>query len=110
MKGILLAFGYAIWLGVFALLAQDKPKEFKTSEIQTLRLQNRQKDALLLKQRLDALQAEMQSTQKSFQESLKALTEEGEKVKAENHWPADTQFEPNQLVFSAPPAKEAKKQ
>jgi hypothetical protein len=91
-------------------MAQDKPKEFKLSEVQTLRLQNKQKDALLLKQRLDALQAEMQSTQKSFQESLKALTEEGEKVKTENGWPKETAFEPNTLTFSDPTAKEAKKQ
>ena len=64
MKARLLIIGYVAWICAFALVAQDKPKEFKLSEVQTLRLQNKQKDALLLKQRLDALQAEMQSTQK----------------------------------------------
>lgn len=105
--GMVIAFFVA--MATAWAMAQDKPKEYKLSEIQTLRLQNRQKDALLSKQRLDALQAEMQSTQKLFQDQLKALTDEGEKVKTENGWAKDTAFDPNSLQFSAPPAKEAKK-
>ena len=101
-------------LSMLCLLAlsiwgQEKAKEYKPTEIQLLKLQNKQKDALLAKQRLESLQAAIQATQKEFQDGLKALTDEAEAVKKENNWPKETQFDPNTVQFSEPPAKEAKK-
>jgi len=90
---------------------QDKPaspkpadppaKVYAPTEVQSLRLQVRQKDALLAK-------AALEQAQRQFQQALTDLMTEGEKVKRENKWPDETQFDPNQLVYSAPPAKEKK--
>lgn len=87
--------------------AQDgKPataKELKPTEIQSLHLQLKYKDALLAKQRLEALQTVMNGAQADYQRALKDLTDEAEKVKAEQKWPSDTQFDPNQLSFVPAP-------
>ena len=90
-----------------ALYGQDKPK-FTPTEIQLLKLQNKQKDALLAKSRLEALQTAVQNAQKDFQDSMKALGDEAEAVKKENGWPKEVNFDPNTVSFSEP-AKEAKK-
>jgi hypothetical protein len=74
-------------------MAQDgSPKPLIPTEIQSLRLQVKQKDALLAKNLLEQAQA-------SFQKALTALQEEGEKVKTENNW-KDVEFNPNDLSFS----------
>ncbi len=97
MKAILLA----VLLATVAM-AQDHPKDYKLSEIQSLRLQVKQKEAIIAKNNLD-------QAQHNFQQALTDLTSEGDKIKSENGWPKETTFEPNTLQFSAPPAKEAKK-
>jgi len=104
----LLAFGLLLGLG-----AQDKlaapvknlnegtniaaKDVFKPTEIQSLRLQVKQRDALLAK-------AALEQAQRQFQQALTDLTSEGERVKQENGWAKDTQFQPNDLTFSAAPA------
>jgi len=93
---------------------QDKPaspkptdpqptKVYAPTEVQSLRLQVRQKDALLAK-------ATLEQAQRAFQQALTDLTTEGERVKTEQGWPHDTQFNPNDLTYSAPPVKDAKKE
>jgi hypothetical protein len=78
--------------------------ELKPTEVQSLRLQVKQKDALLAKQRLEALQTVIQGAQADYQRALQDLTTTADSVKLENGWRADTQFDPNQLTFSpAPP-------
>ncbi|SRR6266436_3718222 len=90
-------------LCISAALYGDDVKTYKPTELQSLRLQVRQKDAQLA-------QAALQAAQQQFQAALQNLTAEGEKVKVENKWPSDTQFSPNDLSFSAPaPAKDVKK-
>ncbi len=90
-------------LYISVTLRADEPKAYKPTEIQSLRLQVRQKDAQLA-------QANLQVAQQQFQAALANLTAEAEKVKLEQKWPADTQFSPNDLSFSAPvPAKDVKK-
>jgi hypothetical protein len=86
------------------LLAQDtaKPKVYTPTEVQSLRLQVKQRDALLAKQNLE-------SAQRAFQQALTDLSAEGEKVKHENKWPDDTNFDPNSLQYSAAPAKDVAK-
>jgi hypothetical protein len=118
-----LAILAAMFLLAAILHAQDKPtvpitpaaapavKELKPTELQSLRLQVKQKDALLAKQRYEALQSILQQAQKDYTDGLKALTDEAEKTKVENGWPKDTQFEPNTLAFTPapPPAPKEKK-
>ena len=94
-------------IGAMVLYGQEKPK-YQPTEVQSLRLQVRQKDALLAKERLEALQAAVQTQQKTFQDALKALTDESDVVKKEQGWPKETVFEPNNLTFTEP-AKDAKK-
>jgi len=98
----------ALLLLAMALYGQEKPKTYTPTEIQLLKLQNKQKDAVIAKQHLDALQTAMTDAQKTFQQALKDLTDEAEKVKSEQHWPKETQFDPNNISFTEP-AKETKK-
>jgi hypothetical protein len=88
------------------LLAQEaaKPKVYTPTEVQSLRLQNKQKDALITKQQMEALQSAMQAAQQRFSDQLKALTDEGEKTKSENGWGKEVAFDPNTLVFSEAPS------
>jgi len=81
------------------LFQDGKPKVYTPTELQTLRLQVAQKDALLAKNLLD-------QAQQNFQKSLKTLQDEGERVKAENGW-KDATFDPNSLAFT--PKEEPKK-
>jgi hypothetical protein len=82
---------------VLALFGQTPaPVTYKPTEIQTLRLQLAQRDAQLA-------QKDLQEAQTRFQQALVNLTNEANKVKADNKWPADVQFSPNDLTFSAPP-------
>ena len=99
-------------LSMLCLLAltiwgQEK-KEYKPTEIQLLKLQNKQKDAIIAKQQMDALQTAYQDAQKRFQDRIKELGDEAETIKREQNWPKDLQFSPDTLVFSEP-AKETKK-
>ena len=73
------------------MTAQDT--KYPLSEIQTLRLQVKQKDAQIAQQNVFV-------AQQSFSAALKALKEEAEKVRIENKWPAEVQFSPEQLVFA----------
>ena len=91
-----LAMGYALW-------GQEKVKDYKPTEVQLLRLQVTQKDAQLL-------QAQLQNIQRQFQDKVSQLMQEANKVKLEQGWSPETQFNPDTLTFSAPPAKEEKKQ
>jgi hypothetical protein len=88
-------------IGVTLLLADTSPKYVPT-EVQSLRLQNKQKDAQLAQMRLQQAGAQ-------FQQALADLTAESVKVKTENHWPDAVQFNPDTLAFSEPPAPPAKK-
>jgi hypothetical protein len=86
----------------YAVYGQEKPHEYKLTEIQQLKLQVMQKDAQLL-------QAQLQQVQRQFQEKVSELMSTAQKVKLENGWPPETQFDPDKLVFSAPTVKEEKK-
>lgn len=82
------------WLLVFAgaaALAEEKVKEYKPTEIQLLRLQVKQRDALLAWNR--------------YQAAVSALTEEAQKVKKANAWPEETIFNGDTLQFSEPEKK-----
>jgi hypothetical protein len=80
-------------------MGQDgKTKEYKLSEVQLLKLQVQQKDAQLL-------QAQLQAVQRQFQDKVSSLMSAAEKIKLENGWPPETQFNPDTLTFNEPPPK-----
>jgi len=104
---LLLTILSVLCLAVLAF-GQEKPKEYKPTEIQLLKLQNKQKDAVIAKQQRDALQEALHTADEHFQNALKALNDEAEKVKTEQGWPKELQFSPNDLSYTEPP-KEQKK-
>jgi len=94
----------ALLLSALAALAQDgHPAGLVPTEVQSLRLQVKQKDALLAKNLLEQAQS-------NFQKALNDLKDEGDRVKSENGW-KDAQFDPSTLQFTpAPlPAKKGEK-
>ena len=100
-----LAASVGMALTYYKVRASTAPKGYNPTEVQSLRLQVDQKDALLYKTNLE-------QAQRLFQDKLNKLTEDAKVVIRENKWPADTQFNPNDLSFSAPapaPKPEVKK-
>jgi hypothetical protein len=97
---LLLTLLSTLVLFAIAVFGQDKPK-YQPTEVQSLRLQVRQKDALLAKRALD-------DAQTAFQKALTDLNSESEKVKTENNWPKEVSFNPNDLSYTEP-AKDPKK-
>ena len=73
-------------------------KEYKPTEVQSLKLKVAQQEALLAQAHLNA--------------AITALGAEANAVKKENGWPDDTNFNPDSLTFTAPapapPAAKAK--
>ena len=94
--------------GVLALAMQDgKPLAFQPNEVQSLRLQVKQKDAQLAQRELQLTQQALTNAQEKFQKALKELTDEGEAIKKANNWDAKVTMNPDTLAFSLP--KEEKK-
>src|SRR5712672_2914069 len=77
--------------------ASSSPKVYKPTEVQSLRLQVKQKDALIAMR-------DFQAIQQKYQQAVQELTTEAERVKVEQKWDPKTQFDPNTLSFSEPPA------
>ena len=103
----LLTLVFMVGCLVGQVLGQDKPK-FQPTEVQSLRLQVKQKDAQLAQRDLsDACGggpgAPLGRLQQAFQQAFTNLTGEAEKIKQENKWPTSTQFDPNTLQFAEPP-------
>ena len=86
-----LAFGLLVTSGI--LMAADTPKTYTPTEIQTLRLQVKQRDAQLAQQNVLA-------AQEKFQAILAGLQGYGEAVRVENKWPDTVKFDPNTLSFT----------
>jgi hypothetical protein len=89
---------------VLAMFGQQAPPvgaRYAPSEVQSLRLQVRQKDAQIAQNALEKAQLR-------FQQTLVDLQAEAERIKTENKWPKDTQFDPNNLVFNEPPTPSKK--
>lgn len=82
-------FLFGVYVG-----SQEKPK-YAPSEVQTLRLQVKQRDAQLA-------QRDLQYAQQRFQQAIADLNAEADRIKSENHWPASTSFSPDSLAFTEP--------
>ena len=94
MKAKYLAFGLLITSG---LMATETAKTYTPTEVQSLRLQVKQRDAQLAQQAV-------LNAQEKFQAILAALNAEGEKVRLENKWPDTVKFSPDRLDFTEAPA------
>lgn len=82
----------AMILGAFLLAAatrETQPDSYIPSEVQSLRLQVRQKDAVIARL--------------NYESAVNALMSEGEKVRLENHWPDTVHFDFNSLSFVEQP-------
>jgi hypothetical protein len=96
----------AFWLGIIFLVAailahgQASP-ELKPSEVQMLRLEVKQKTALLA-------QRDVNDAQTRFNQALTELQDEAKKVEEENKW-TDAQFNPQDLTFKPMPKPAEKK-
>jgi hypothetical protein len=90
MKLKYLVMGLLVTAGV--VMGADAPK-YNPSEVQTLRLQVKQKDAQLA-------QLDMQAATERFQVALNGLQQAGEAVRVENKWPDTVKFDPNTLSFN----------
>jgi len=67
-------------------------KTYSPTEVQALRLQVKQKDAQLL-------QVALQQAQQNYQNGIRALADESNKVKKENKWPDSVLMSFNTLEF-----------
>jgi hypothetical protein len=99
MKTKYLAVGLLFATGLFG---QSVAPALTPTEVQSLRLQVKQKDAQIA-------QKEMQEATVKFQGALTDLQNEGKKVVTENKWPDTTVFDPNTLRFSEAPKPEPAK-
>jgi hypothetical protein len=93
-KVILVLVEIGLLIGAGVLLGQEK-QTYQPNETQSLRLQLRQKDAVIA-------QKDLQVAQQRFQGALNDLNAEADKVKAENHWSKEVTFAPDTLTFSVP--------
>jgi hypothetical protein len=87
-----------LFAGLAVVGAEIKPK-YAPTEIQTLRLQLRQKDAQIA-------QKDYFIAQQNFQAAVKALDDEADKVKTENQWPSGVLFDKDKLTFAEPPPEQ----
>jgi hypothetical protein len=74
---------------------------YTPTELQSANLKVAQLKAIVAKRDLD-------QAQQNFATLYKALTDEGDKVKADNHWPVEVTFDSNTLTFTVPPASPKK--
>ena len=88
-------------LACAGLMAQSVQPEMNPSEIQMLRLQVKQKTALLA-------QRDVNDAQTRFNQALTELQDEAKKVEEENKW-TDAQFNPQDLTFKPMPKAAEKK-
>jgi hypothetical protein len=83
---------------LFWVMTEAQPQAlppYKPTEIQSLRLQVKQRDALLA-------QKDWQVAQEHYQAAVAILNAEGEAIRKENHWPDTVKFDANTIEFSEP--------
>lgn len=98
MKGMVLAFFLAI-----GFVATAQAPSYVPTEIQALRLKSAKDDAIIASQDLQNLRNQLDKAQSAYTASLKAYTDAADKIKAENKWGADVQFDMNSSTFSKKP-------
>jgi high-affinity K+ transport system ATPase subunit B len=89
---IIIAVGLFVTM-LFNAFAEDLPNSYQPTEIQTLHLQVKQRDAQLA-------QKDFFIAQQNLQIALKALNDEAAKVKVENNWPDGLVFNQEKLSFT----------
>lgn len=93
-----------LFLSALTLNSQEPkaPPSYTPTEIQSLRLQVKQKDTLLAVKILQEAQA-------NFTNMKMSLMNESDSVIKENKWPQDLIFNPDTLQFSETPKNDAPK-
>lgn len=94
---VLLFVLFFLWL----IGKAQAPASYKPTEVQTLRLQVKQRDAWLAQR--DAIES-----QRRYQQAIAELNALGEDIRKENGWPTTVLFNPDKVEFSAPPANTAR--
>lgn len=96
---ILFGIAYLLLLAAGAALCQAPAAAptYTPTEVQSLRLQVKQKDTIIAYN-------EFMRAQQTFQAAQTALLSEGDKVKKENKWPDEVTFHGDTLTFTPPPA------
>lgn len=87
-------------LAATTLGAQSTQPDLKPTEVQQLRLEVKQKTAMLA-------QRDVTDAQTRFNQALGDLQDEAKKVETENGW-KDMQFDPQALTFKPMPKQEKK--
>lgn len=85
-----------MWAGAVTLWPEPQATSYKPTEIQSLRLQVKQRDAWLAQK--DAI-----SAQQRYQAAVGALIAEGEMVRKEQGWPESVKFDADTITFAVPP-------
>lgn len=96
MKSLLFSF---VLMFSGALFAQDAPapaKKYEPTEIESLHLSIKQKDAIIAQKDLTVAQQQMQ-------QAMAAIAAEAEVVKKAHGWDASVIFNPSTMAFSDPP-------
>jgi hypothetical protein len=93
------------WQAVEKALPPVKPAEaesYTPTEVQSLKLQLRQRDAQIA-------QKDLQMYQQRFQQAINDLQAEAEQIKRDNKWAADVAFDMGTLTFAKKPGVAEKK-
>lgn len=100
IKSALFILGVLL-VAVSSLFATTEAEQkYEPTEVQTLRLQVKQKDAIIAQSQIAMAQTQLNAAQAHFQEVLASLNAEADKVKADNKWDKDkVVFDPQALVF-----------
>lgn len=91
-----------------AVSAQEAAKKYEPTEIQSLRLQVKQKDAILAQQSIASAQQAVTLAQQNFTKAIEEMNAEAETIKKANKWPETVQLNPQTLAFEAKPQVAAK--
>ena len=93
LLAVLFAFA-AVVLGL-AVIVQGQGAPLKPTEEQNMRLQLKQKDAIIAYQQVQMVSAALDRAKEQHQAAFAALNAEADKVKAENKWDLGTIFNPD---------------
>lgn len=102
-KGVLLTIAVVLCILCTDLNLHCQEKTYVPTEVEKLKLENLQKDAIILQQAVQLAQQQLDKLQQQAREAYSALTVEGNKVKADHKWPTTVVFSPQTLEYMDKP-------
>lgn len=100
MKKFVLALAL---VAAFAFAQDSKPKEYKPTEIQQLKLLSTHKDLVIQSQQMQLLQQQYNQVVAANQQSQHEYSELAEQIRKDNKWD-DAEFDPQTGTFHQKPA------